>query len=321
MPLLGNPDPSLSDTDPAAIQMRFACLGAVGPDIFYAMADYGGDLQDLENVLVKIAGTFECVSELLGKVDRYVSGLESSITLGVVDEIKQTFGLVSGVMSESMLALFASGVNLWPVFEPARQRDQPRNGGTGPTTCTTSAPASSSAPPRQEQAATRTCTRTRFGYLTHYVTDVVGHPYVNQVVGAPWRLHWQRHHLVENFMDAYVWDRWHAARRRVTPPPPPPRRAAARRARLDAEPDRRRRAVHVRPGERLDEHRHDGCRRPARQHRRERLHEDRAGSLRPGRRREDRPTRPDRCRLPGLDEADGGVARTRPTTSRRRCAR
>ena len=67
-PLLGNPDPSLAATDPAAIKMRFACLGAVGPDIFYAMADYGGDLQDR-------------------KVGRIVSGAESSITLGVVDSI------------------------------------------------------------------------------------------------------------------------------------------------------------------------------------------------------------------------------------------
>ena len=30
------------------------------------------------------------------------------------------------------------------------------------------------------------------GYTTHYVTDVVGHPFVNQVVGGPWRLYWQR---------------------------------------------------------------------------------------------------------------------------------
>src|SRR5439155_17941975 len=50
------------------------------------------------------------------------------------------------------------------------------------------------------------------GYLTHYVTDVVGHPYVNQVVQGPWRVYWQRHHLVENFIATYVWDRWHVSR-------------------------------------------------------------------------------------------------------------
>src|SRR5262249_31572079 len=56
------------------------------------------------------------------------------------------------------------------------------------------------------------------GYLTHYVADALGHGYVNQIVQAPWRLYWQRHHLVENFIDAYIWDRWHVSR----PAPPPP---------------------------------------------------------------------------------------------------
>jgi hypothetical protein len=57
-----------------------------------------------------------------------------------------------------------------------------------------------------------------FGYITHYVADVVGHPFVNQVVGSPWRMYWQRHHLVENFIDAYVWDRWHDDHRDETDP-------------------------------------------------------------------------------------------------------
>ena len=50
-----------------------------------------------------------------------------------------------------------------------------------------------------------------YGYVSHYATDVVGHPFVNQVVGSPWRTYWQRHHLVENFSGtAILWDRWHA---------------------------------------------------------------------------------------------------------------
>jgi hypothetical protein len=31
-------------------------------------------------------------------------------------------------------------------------------------------------------------------------------------------VYWQRHHLVENYIDAYVWDRWHVS----NPPPAPP---------------------------------------------------------------------------------------------------
>ena len=57
-----------------------------------------------------------------------------------------------------------------------------------------------------------------YRYLTHYVTDTVGHPYVNRVVQGPWRVYWQRHHLVENFIDAYAWDRWHVSNLLPTPP-------------------------------------------------------------------------------------------------------
>ena len=152
----------------------------------------------------------------MGDVDRYIGGVENMISQDVVDDFKKTAQLISGVMSESILALSSSGVNLWPVFEPARQKDRPRE---------TWYWADYFHYIRSGHFASTLLRRSKgnsfhhayaLGYLTHYVTDVVGHPYVNQVVGAPWRLAWQRHHLVENFIDAYVWDRWH----RPLPKPP-----------------------------------------------------------------------------------------------------
>jgi hypothetical protein len=44
------------------------------------------------------------------------------------------------------------------------------------------------------------------GYITHLGTDVTGHPFVNEKAGGPFRSHWQRHHLVENHMDARTYD-------------------------------------------------------------------------------------------------------------------
>ena len=32
---------------------------------------------------------------------------------------------------------------------------------------------------------------------------------MNRIVESPWRNLWQRHHLVENFIDAHVWATWH----------------------------------------------------------------------------------------------------------------
>jgi hypothetical protein len=47
------------------------------------------------------------------------------------------------------------------------------------------------------------------GWMSHLATDVAGHGFVNEKCGGPWRLHWQRHHLVENHMDARVYDSEH----------------------------------------------------------------------------------------------------------------
>ena len=44
--------------------MRYAALGACGPDILYALADYGEGAQDLENILVKTAGTFSALASM-----------------------------------------------------------------------------------------------------------------------------------------------------------------------------------------------------------------------------------------------------------------
>lgn len=47
------------------------------------------------------------------------------------------------------------------------------------------------------------------GYITHIATDVTGHPFTNEKSGGPFRTHWQRHKVVENHMDARVYDSEH----------------------------------------------------------------------------------------------------------------
>jgi Zinc dependent phospholipase C len=49
------------------------------------------------------------------------------------------------------------------------------------------------------------------GWMTHLATDVTGHGFVNQKCGGPWRLHWQRHGLIESHMDGLVYSDEHSA--------------------------------------------------------------------------------------------------------------
>src|SRR5271167_4233387 len=82
-------DPHADVSDPAGKQMRYAKLGAIGPDIFYALMDYGRDLQDLTNFLSKVSGSFECVAEVMKEIDTVFSKVESDLTLGVIDTFKK----------------------------------------------------------------------------------------------------------------------------------------------------------------------------------------------------------------------------------------
>jgi hypothetical protein len=47
-----------------------------------------------------------------------------------------------------------------------------------------------------------------YGYLSHIATDLVGHAYVNQVAGGPFRLQVQRHVTVENWMDTWKFQQY-----------------------------------------------------------------------------------------------------------------
>lgn len=47
------------------------------------------------------------------------------------------------------------------------------------------------------------------GYLSHFAADVVGHAYVNAMVGGPYRHHAQRHTTMEKFMDVWSYNEYY----------------------------------------------------------------------------------------------------------------
>lgn len=44
------------------------------------------------------------------------------------------------------------------------------------------------------------------GWICHVGTDTTAHSFVNEQAGGPFRTHWQRHHLVENHLDAFDYE-------------------------------------------------------------------------------------------------------------------
>lgn len=63
----------------------------------------------------------------------------------------------------------------------------------------------------QQQLNADAQTAFAIGWMTHCATDVTGHAFTNAKCGGPYRLHWQRHHLIENHMDAAAYDARHGS--------------------------------------------------------------------------------------------------------------
>jgi hypothetical protein len=199
--------------------MRYAKLGAIGPDLFYCLMDYGSDLQNLTNFLVKLAGSFECLLDVTKDISDFVSKAESDLTLGIstwknaiFNEFTGVLQAIKSIVNEGLMAVVIDqGYNFFPGFQARRQQDRPRDKWFWADYLHYVRTGQFVQALFEESKHDPNLRAFAFGYLSHYVTDVVGHPYVNEVVGAPWRMYWQRHHLVENFIGAYVWDRWHDA--------------------------------------------------------------------------------------------------------------
>jgi hypothetical protein len=221
---LGDPGENTTWTDyesDAGLQARYAVLGAMGPDIFYAMLDYGRGIQDFEDVAIKIAGTFQCVGKVTEEINTYVNGTLDKLTDGPWKSLKDTIKTLNAVFIEGILATVIENVNLWTAFLPLRQVDDYQHNwywadylhyvhtGRFARKLLDNCRQYYQSPATSGSRTTRFLTAYTLGYLTHYVADPIGHAYVNKIVQSPWRNCWQRHHLVENFIDAFIWEQWH----------------------------------------------------------------------------------------------------------------
>jgi len=209
-----------------------ANLGAIGPDLFFWSPDY--EIVDKFYTLYKnIENIVDIYNDIVQPIrdirDAVVEPVEDAVeTLApntvaliraAIEEINQTAQLFKSTIGTGLFAGVISGFNflsdaanlphltteLFNQFIPPVQFNQPaanwywfdmlhyRNTGLYAAALKANA-----ANERQRAYA--------YGYLSHIATDVTGHPFVNQIVGGPYRLHPQRHATVENYMDAWAFN-------------------------------------------------------------------------------------------------------------------
>jgi hypothetical protein len=213
-----------------------AMLGAVGPDLFFWAPDY-------EEVtrLYRFYKNIESILDIYNKMIQPIRDIRDAVVEPVVDavetlapstvelirlrisEMNETAKLFRATLSNGLFAGVIEGLNnltnkmssfhsfsslFFQLFVPPLQHNAPeqkwywfdmlhyRNTGDFARSLVTNATT-----PREHAYA--------YGYLSHIATDVVGHAFVNQVVGGPYRTQNQRHIVVENFMDCWKFQQYY----------------------------------------------------------------------------------------------------------------
>jgi Zinc dependent phospholipase C len=195
---------------------NYLAAGAIGPDIFFLLPDFLHIDGNAILVIVKwVSEVWEYIdSTIIEKWEKWVTpGVLDEITGGLLGEIGQFLQTLSSTILDAILDLvaqlwdwfglltsglpqgYADNAFFWSdmfhyrrTYQFARQLFKN----------------ASTASEKSEQLQAFA-----LGWMSHCATDVTGHSFVNAKCGGPFRLHWQRHHLVENHMDALVYDTQH----------------------------------------------------------------------------------------------------------------
>jgi len=202
---------------------NFAALGAVGPDLFFFLPDFRdktieGVRISLSSVLVKV---LQFLEDLYAAIDPYLTKWEhylgpaseglgeemSRLTGGLSEVLGGIFGELNAILTTAIEDFFVKQRDWWSFFSLGFNEgtdeqaffwsDMLHYRRTGAFGRSLLRHAQALGDDRRDGARAYA-----LGYLTHLATDVSGHALVNAISGGPFRLHWQRHHLVENHMDA-----------------------------------------------------------------------------------------------------------------------
>ena len=234
--------PGLSPEDLAKIIEQYPnyyALGALGPDVFYFLPDFkgriGNSLAEVASEIIKIYNVIDKNiidpwETTFAPISEDSNELVSRLTGGLSDELGRLCQYATGVLMEQVFdflsvffpdwfgllgcgpgGAFDDSLFMWSdMFHYRRTNefacdlfkhamsftyDDRGNSGAAAAGDIGYAPGVAFA----------------LGWMTHIGTDVTGHAFVNEKVGGPFRLHWQRHHLVENHMDAYTYDKNHSS--------------------------------------------------------------------------------------------------------------
>ena len=185
----------------------------MGPDhLFFSIDEYSQDLQDFVDFVIGVYDVFQPlidfyednIEPVIDSIEDAVEAVDDLLSQGLFQQIKATGEQLTDLALTAAAVGISDTVDFFEFFKPPIQRGLPeaewfwfdflhyrRTGDFAGRMWELS---------QGDSDLMRYC----IGYASHVGTDVVGHPFVNTIVGGPYRMHWRRHKLVENWIDAYA---------------------------------------------------------------------------------------------------------------------
>ncbi|MGD0122472.1 MAG: zinc dependent phospholipase C family protein [Candidatus Limnocylindrales bacterium] len=216
--------------DAAHQYSNYLAAGAFGPDLFFLLPDFKGDVgKGLLAVVDWVLKTWKVMDDnFISAWDQWMSPvldeqttLANALTGGMLAECSEALNSANSALNDLALGLLGQAVDVFGLFSSGTQtgyadsafywsdmfhyrktyqfaRALYKNALLADADKPASEP---SRVPKQQAFA--------LGWISHCATDVAGHPFTNAKCGGPYRTHWQRHHVIENHMDARVYEIQH----------------------------------------------------------------------------------------------------------------
>jgi hypothetical protein len=190
----------------------YAGFGSMGPDfLFFSLKEYGTPLDDLVNFIFGVYDAFqpiidfyeENIEPVVDDLEDAIAAVDDALFQGLFQQIKATASAASTTLMNAVAVVVTSEIDLFYPFYPKIQKGAPETDWYWVDFLHYRRTGRFTSEMWKLAGADKDLQRYVLGYTSHIGSDVVGHPFVNAVVGGPYRMHWKRHKFVENWIDAY----------------------------------------------------------------------------------------------------------------------
>jgi hypothetical protein len=191
----------------------YSGFGSMGPDfLFFSLKEYRGPLNDLVNFWFDVYDALDplikfhqkYIEPVADAIDGAVSAADDVLFKGLFQQLGNTADELRNTALTAAGVIVTDNIDLYYPFYPKVQQGEPESKWYWVDMLHERRTGMFASHLWELAAGDKDLQRYALGYASHFGTDVVGHSVVNAISGGPFRTHWHRHKLVENWIDAYA---------------------------------------------------------------------------------------------------------------------